>query len=65
MFNTPGAGAPAPQVAKVTGIDTVAVQQALGQMILRGIVKKKGTSWFVDRVGRIHLSGTLDSAQED
>lgn len=60
-----GAGATAPQVAKVVPEgDSVAVQQALGQMMYRGVVKKKGEKFFVDKVGRVHLSGTLDSVRE-
>lgn len=61
-----GAGATSSQVTKAAGtVDAVVVQQALGQMILKGIVKRKGTLWFVDKVGRLHLSGTLDSVRED
>ena len=61
-LNTFGlAGASTAQVAKIADADSTATQQALGQMIQKGVVKKKGQAWFVDRVGRVHLSGTLDS----
>lgn len=60
-----GAGATASQVAKAMDAEQVPVQQALGQMIRKGVVRQKGTHWFVDRVGKIHLAGTLDGAMQD
>lgn len=59
-----GAGGTAPEVAKHMGKEVVPVKQTLGQIQRRGIVRSKGTSWFVDRVGKIHLSGTLDSVAD-
>lgn len=60
-----GAGATETQVAKHLNQEVVPVKQALGQMMYRGIVKRKGSSWFIDKVGRVHLSGTLDAVRED
>lgn len=59
------AGATESQLAKHLGEDVVPVKQALGQMHPKGLVFRKGSSWYLDRVGKLHLSGTLDSARED
>lgn len=59
------AGCTAPEIAKHMALEVISVKQALGAMQPKGVVRSKGTSWFVDKVGKIHLSGTLDSVRED
>lgn len=59
-----GAGASIRDVAKVMGVEEVSTRQALGAMIRKGIVRQKGSAWYVDRVGKLHLSGTLDAAMD-
>lgn len=46
-------------------VETIAVRQAFAAMHRRGVVRLKGEKWFVDKVGRVHLSGTLDSVRDD
>lgn len=60
-------GTTAPDAAKALGQDvaTIEVRQTLAAMHRRGIVRLKGEKWFVDKVGRVHLSGTLDSVRQD
>jgi hypothetical protein len=60
-------GVTAPDAAKALGSDipVIEVRQAFAAMHRKGIVRLKGEKWFVDRVGRVHLSGTLDSVRED
>jgi hypothetical protein len=59
------AGATTAAVAKVLDKDSAEVAQGLAAMHRKGVLRYKGEKWFVDRVGRIHLSGTLDSVRED
>lgn len=59
------AGATAPMLAKAQGGDPVATRQVLGQLHRKGCVKQKGSTWYVDRTGRTHLDGTLDSARDE
>jgi hypothetical protein len=61
------AGVTAPDAAKALGqdIETIEVRQVLAAMHRRGVVRLKGEKWFVDKVGRVHLSGTLDSVRQD
>jgi hypothetical protein len=58
-----GAGATASVIGRQHG-DKVIAQQALGQLIRKGCVRQKGATWYIDRVGRTHLEGTLDSVHE-
>lgn len=59
------AGGTTPAVAKIVGKEVTEVAQGLAAMHRKGVVRYKGEKWFVDRVGRVHLSGTLDSVRED
>lgn len=59
------AGATTATVAKIVELDPVAVGQGLAAMHRTGVVKFKSERWFVDHVGKIHLSGTLDQAMRD
>ena len=58
------AGATETQVSKQLGQDVVPTKQALGQMHPKGLVFRKGSSWYLDRLGKLHLSGTLDAARD-
>jgi hypothetical protein len=60
-----GAGGTTTDVAKFLKRDVIAVKQALGALIRKGCVKQKGATWYLDRTGRTHLDGTLDSVRED
>jgi hypothetical protein len=59
------AGATTAAVAKVVDKDSSEVAQGLAAMHRKGVLRYKGERWFVDRVGRVHLSGTLDSVRQD
>jgi hypothetical protein len=59
------AGATTTAVAKGLGKDSTEVAQGLAAMHRKGVLRYRGEKWFVDRVGRVHLSGTLDSVRED
>lgn len=60
------AGATVDTVAKVLGRERHEVREVLGgQLMPKGCVRSKGSLFFVDKVGRVHLSGTLDSVRED
>ncbi|MGW0682902.1 AAA family ATPase [Streptomyces sp. NPDC002754] len=59
------AGGTVSDLAKVLGDDHTEIKQRLSGIHRKGIVRSKGNSWSVDRVGRVHLSGTLDSVRED
>jgi hypothetical protein len=60
------AGATNDAIAKMLKQDRGEVRQVLGgQLMRKGIVRMKGEKFFVDKVGRVHLSGTLDSVRED
>lgn len=60
------AGATCDAVAKTLKQDRNEVRQVLGgQLMRKGIVRMKGEKFFVDRVGKVHLSGTLDAAMRD
>lgn len=60
-------GVTAPDAAKALGQDVpvIEVRQAFAGLHRKGIVRLKGEKWFVDKVGRVHLSGTLDSVRQD
>lgn len=60
------AGATGDAIAKSLKQDRVEVRQVLGgQLMRKGIIRMKGEKFFVERLGRLHLSGTLDSVRED
>jgi hypothetical protein len=60
------AGATCDTVAKALGRERHEVREVLGgQLMRKGIVRSKGSLFFVDRLGRLHLSGTLDSVRQD
>lgn len=60
------AGATNDTLAKTLGRSREEVREVLGgQLMRKGIVRSKGALFFVDKVGRVHLSGTLDSVRED
>jgi hypothetical protein len=64
-------GVTAPDAAKALtaehgqDVAVIEVRQAFAGMHRKGVVRLKGEKWFVDKVGRVHLSGTLDSVRED
>lgn len=65
-LNTFGAaGASADMIAKQMGGDKLPVRQALGQLQSKGCVKSKGATFYLDRLGKLHLSGTLDAVTRD
>jgi hypothetical protein len=60
------AGGTCDAIAKVLKQDRNEVRQVLGgQLMRKGVVRMKGEKFFVDRVGKVHLSGTLDAAMRD
>lgn len=59
------AGATASDLAKHLDKELMVIKQLLGAMHRKGIIRSKGASWFTDRLGRVHLSGTLDAVRED
>src|SRR5690606_31252464 len=60
------AGATNDTLAKTLGRSREEVREVLGGRLMRkGIVRSKGSVFFVDKVGRVHLSGTLDSVRQD
>jgi hypothetical protein len=59
------AGATTPAVAKIVEKDSAEVGQGLAALHRKGVLKYRSDRWFVDRVGRTHLSGTLDSVRQD
>lgn len=59
------AGASADMIAKQMQADKMETRQALGQLQSKGCVKTKGATFYLDRLGKLHLSGTLDAARED
>jgi hypothetical protein len=59
------AGASADMIAKAMQADKMEARQALGQLQSKGCVKSKGATFYLDRLGRLHLSGTLDAVRED
>jgi hypothetical protein len=64
-------GVTAPDAAKALtaehgqDVAVIEVRQAFAGMHRKGVVRLKGEKWFVDKVGKVHLSGTLDSVRED
>jgi hypothetical protein len=60
------AGATVDTVAKKLGRERHEVREVLGgQLMRRGAARMKGEKFFVERLGRLHLSGTLDSVRDD
>lgn len=59
------AGASADMVAKHMQADKVETRQALGQLQSKGCLKSKGATFYLDRLGKLHLSGTLDAVRDD
>jgi hypothetical protein len=59
------AGASADMVARQMQADKIETRQALGQLQSKGCIRPKGANFLLDRLGRLHLSGTLDSVRED
>lgn len=59
------AGATTATVAKAVALESTKVAQGLAAMHRKGILKYRSERWFLDKAGRIYLSGTLDSVRED
>lgn len=55
------AGASNDVLAKRMDRDKGEVREFLGQLMHKGCVKSKGATFYLDRLGRLHLSGTLDA----
>lgn len=58
------AGATNDLLAKRMERDKGEVREVLGQLMHKGCVKSKGATFYLDRLGRLHLSGTLDAAMD-
>lgn len=58
------AGASADMIAKQMQADKVETRQALGQLQSKGCLKAKGATFYLDRLGKLHLAGTLDAVAD-
>lgn len=60
-----GVGGTVSDIAKQLGQDPHEVKVVLSTLHRRGAIRSKGAAFFTDKLGRLHLSGTLDSVRED
>lgn len=60
-----GVGGTATDIAKHLGHEPVAVKGVLSSLHRKGAIRSKGAQFFTDKLGRLHLSGTLDAVRED
>jgi hypothetical protein len=60
-----GVGGTASDIAKHLGEDMHEVKVVLSSLHRKGAIRSKGSAFFTDKLGRLHLSGTLDAVRED